>query len=233
MTIAENIKIIMNNVAAISQKSGRGELPVVAAVTKTRNAAEINEAINAGITVISENKAQELSAKYADIALSPEISVHFIGHLQTNKIKYIIDKVDMVESLDSFHLANALDEACRQKGRTLDVLIQINIGNEPQKHGFAVSELFEATEMIEKLDTLKLRGLMAILPLDADVSMQRKYFSKMYQLFLDMRAKKEDNNIINILSMGMSGDYETAIECGATLIRLGTAVFGARNYNTN
>lgn len=229
MDIEKNIESVRERIAAAAVRAGRepGEI-TLAAVTKFQTAEAINRAIAAGIRVIAENRAQELAEKYPALDRSDGLQVHFIGHLQKNKIKYIIDKVDMIQSVDTAELAAAIDGACERHRRSMDVLAQINIGSEPQKSGFSIGEAVSGALEIARLPNLRLRGLMAILPLGADRAEAGKLFSEMDKLFLDIRSKIEDNKDINILSMGMTDDFEWAVESGATVVRVGRAIFGDR-----
>lgn len=230
MGIKENFAAVRSAVDEAALRSGRKPEDVtVAAVTKFQSADRVNEAIAAGARVIAENRAQELAEKYPLIDKPDGLRIHFIGHLQKNKIKYIIDKVDMVQSVDTVELAQALSSACEKHGRELDVLVQVNIGREPQKSGFDPSEAVSAALEIASITRLRLRGLMAILPLGVEKAEAAKLFSEMCKLFLDIRAKIEDNKYIDIVSMGMTDDYMWAVENGSTLVRVGRAIFGERN----
>ncbi len=230
MGISDNIAAVKANIRESAAKAGRAPEDItLAAVTKFQTAERVNEAIAAGVRVIAENRAQELAEKYPLIDKPEGLRIHFIGHLQKNKIKYIIDKVDMVQSVDSVELAQALSAACEKHGRELDVLIQVNIGNEPQKSGFSVRETVSAAAEIASIPRLRVRGLMAILPISVEKAEAMKLFSEMCKLFLDIRGKISDNKYINILSMGMTDDYEWAVEGGSTLVRVGRAIFGERN----
>ncbi|MBQ6553008.1 MAG: YggS family pyridoxal phosphate-dependent enzyme [Clostridia bacterium] len=230
MGISDNIAAVKANIRESAAKAGRAPEDItLAAVTKFQTAERVNEAIAAGVRVIAENRAQELAEKYPLIDKPEGLRIHFIGHLQKNKIKYIIDKVDMVQSVDSVELAQALSAACEKHGRELDVLIQVNIGNEPQKSGFSVRETLSAAAEIASIPRLRVRGLMAILPIGVEKAEAMKLFSEMCKLFLDIRGKISDNKYISILSMGMTDDYEWAVEGGSTLVRVGRAIFGERN----
>ncbi len=229
MEIRENIAKVRAEVEAAALRAGRRPEDItVAAVTKFQSAERVNEAIAAGVRVIAENRAQELAEKYPLIDKPEGLRIHFIGHLQKNKIKYIIDKVDMVQSVDTVELARALSAACEKQGRELDVLVQVNIGNEPQKSGFDVADAVSAAVEIASIPRLRLRGLMAILPFGVEKTEAMKLFSEMCKLFLDIRGKISDNKYISILSMGMTDDYEWAVEGGSTLVRIGRAIFGER-----
>ena len=229
MTIEQNIAAVRAEIENSARSAGRSPDEItLAAVTKFQSAERVNEALAAGVRVIAENRAQELAEKYPLLDKPEGLKIHFIGHLQKNKIKYIIDKVDMVQSVDSFELAQALSAACEKQGRELDVLVQVNIGNEPQKSGFLVDEAASAAEKIASVPHIRLRGLMAILPRGVEKREADKLFSQMCKLFLDICHKIEDNKHIDTLSMGMTDDYGWAVENGSTLVRVGRAIFGER-----
>ncbi len=229
MCIENNLVSVRDKIKFAALKAGRTPEDItLAAVTKFQSADRVNEAIASGVRVIAENRAQELAEKYPLLNKPEDLRIHFIGHLQKNKIKYIIDKVDMVQSVDSTELASALNSAAEKCGKELDVLLQVNIGNEPQKFGFSVLDVVSAACEISGFSNLRLRGVMAILPITVDEDGAKKLFSEMCKVFLDIRDKIEDNSNINVLSMGMSNDYEWAIESGSTLVRVGRAIFGER-----
>ena len=225
----ENYKVVLNNVQKAALKSGRnvGDVTILAA-TKTVPAFLINHAVNSGITNIGENRVQEFLQKENDIL--PTAHRHFIGHLQTNKVKDIVGKVELIQSVDSIHLAQAIAKRSNALNITSNVLAEINIGMEQSKSGVTPETAVEFALEISEIKGINLCGIMAIPPICDDISKNIQYFDKMYKLFVDIRAKKRDNNI-SILSMGMSSDYSAAIECGATMVRIGTALFGKRNYN--
>ena len=225
----ENYKEITKNIAAAAEKSGRKyEDITLLAATKTVDADVINHAIKSGIEFIGENRVQEFLSKYESLL---PVNRHFIGHLQTNKVKDIIDKVSLIHSVDSYHLAQEISRQAVKKGKTVNILLEVNIGNEQSKSGFCYDEVPAAIEKIAKLEGLKVKGLMAIPPICEKPEQNRPYFAKMKKLFIDIGNKKIDNSSMDILSMGMSNDYEVAIEEGANMVRLGTALFGRRNYN--
>ena len=225
----ENYKTIMQNIAAAAEKSGRKyEDITLLAATKTVDADVINHAIKSGIDYIGENRVQEFLSKYD--AYAP-VHKHFIGHLQTNKVKDIIDKVELIHSVDSYKLAAEISKQAVKRGIVMDVLLEINIGDEQSKSGFTYDEALEAVQKAASLDGIRVKGLMAIPPVCEKAEQNREYFAKMKKLFIDIEAKKIDNSSMDILSMGMSDDYEVAIEEGANMVRLGTALFGRRNYN--
>ena len=225
----ENYAEIMNNIAASAIKSGRKpEEVILLAAVKTVSTELINYAIEKGIKVIGDNRVQELVSKEQDITLPVE--KHFIGHLQTNKVKDIVGRVSLIESVDSVRLATMISKQSEKLNVVTDILLEVNIGEEENKSGFKIDEVLECLTEISKLGGIRIKGLMAIPPICTDCEENRKYFTKMSQLFIDIRDKKIDNVYMEILSMGMSDDYETAIECGSTQVRIGTLLFGRRNY---
>ena len=226
----ENYSQIVKNITNAAEKSGRSFADItLLAATKTVDVDVINHAIKSGIKVIGENRVQEFLSKYNYYSPSHK---HFIGHLQTNKVKDIIDKVELIHSVDSLKLATEISKQAVKRGLTMDVLLEINIGDEQSKSGFSFDEATDAVEKIAKLGGLKVRGLMAIPPICEKAEQNRPYFAKMNKLFIDIGLKKIDNSSMDILSMGMSDDYVVAIEEGANMVRLGTALFGRRNYST-
>lgn len=224
----ENYAEIKESIAAAAKKSGRRpEDIILLAATKTVDCETINHAISSGIEYIGENRVQELLSKYSSYA---PVHKHFIGHLQTNKVKDIIDRVEMIQSVDSLHLAAEISKQAVRRGRVMQVLLEVNIGNEQSKSGFSAEELSAAAEKIASLEGISVRGLMAIPPICEKSDDNRKYFEKMHNLFIEIGSKKLYNSSMDILSMGMSDDYAAAIEQGASLVRIGTALFGRRNY---
>ncbi len=224
----QNYENIVSRIDAAAKKSGRlYEDIILLAATKTVDVDTINYAIEKGIEYIGENKVQELLSK-DDSVKAPHR--HFIGHLQTNKVKDIINRVEMIESVDSLKLANEISKQAVKSGKTMDVLIEVNVGGEESKWGFIPEETLDAVKKISDLPNICVKGLMAIPPVCDNPDENRKYFRQMYKLFIDIRAQKMDNSSMDILSMGMSDDFEVAIEEGANLVRLGTALFGRRIY---
>ncbi|MBQ8740054.1 MAG: YggS family pyridoxal phosphate-dependent enzyme [Clostridia bacterium] len=225
----DNYKEITQNIARAAQKSGRSyEDITLLAATKTVDVNVINHAIASGVNVIGENRVQEFLSKYEEYI---PVRKHFIGHLQTNKVKDIIDKVELIHSVDSYRLAEEISRQAVKRSITIDILLEINIGDEQSKSGFSYAEASAAVEKIAQLDGIKIKGLMAIPPICENSQQNRPYFAKMKKLFIDIDNKKIDNSSMDILSMGMSDDYEVAIEEGANLVRLGTALFGRRDYS--
>lgn len=224
-----NYREIMEGVAAAAQKSGRcAEDIIVLAATKTVSIENINYAISRGIKYIGENRVQEMLSK--DDAVDKSAHRHFIGHLQTNKVKDVLGRVEMIESVDSIHLARKISDESEKRGIITDILLEINIGNEESKSGFTPSGVYAAIDEIAEFSGVRVRGIMSIPPVCVDNDVQRKYFEQLYEIFVDISAEKLDNSNRLYLSMGMSSDYELAIECGANIVRIGTALFGARDY---
>lgn len=223
MSIKENLDRIKQNIAKACAECGRDPADVlVLAVTKTRTADEINEAIRCGITDIGENRVQELLSKYDMV--DKGVRWHIIGHLQTNKVKYIADKVSVIHSVDSLKLAEEIDRRCKPLGKVMDVLIEVNSGEE-NKDGIDPSEVYELIENASKLENISIKGLMTMAPLGASDTKLAEVFSNLYKLSVDIKAKKYDNVSMDSLSMGMSGDYIEAVRQGATIIRPGRTLF--------
>lgn len=219
--IEDNLKEIQENIETAKQKAGRTDEVKIMAVTKTVPYEAVNYAIKCGIDLIGENRVQEYLSK-ADY-YTKNIETHFIGHLQTNKIKYIADKVDLVQSVDSIKLASELNKAAKKAGRVLPILIEINC-EEESKSGVAFDEAANLIYDAAKFENLCINGLMTIPPIENS----EKFFAKMQALYIDIKSKKLDNIDMKYLSMGMSGDYMTAIQYGANIVRIGTRLFGAR-----
>lgn len=230
MSIAENVKLVKENIAAAAIRCGRDpkEIKLVAA-TKMNDASRVREAIAAGVDICGENRVQELTEKLAQGAYDG-CPLHFIGHLQKNKVKYIVGKVELIHSVDSVSLAQEINRRAAALGLTQDILLEVNIGAEENKSGFAPDELANALDEIAQFSSVRVLGLMAIPPICEISENNRVYFKRMKQLFIDIGQKKYDNVTMLHLSMGMSADYEVAVEEGANLVRVGTGIFGARNY---
>ncbi len=228
--IEYNVNVIKERIANSAVKSGRNENDVkLMAVTKTVEPIFINHAIDCGIDLIGENKVQEFLSKKPHLKLD-NCSAHLIGHLQTNKVRQIVSEVSMIQSVDSVKLANEISKRSETASIITECLIEVNIGGEESKSGIDKSQLFEMIDEISSLKAIKIKGLMTIPPICGTESELNKYFSKMNELFIDIRDKKLDNVDMSILSMGMSSDYETAVLNGSTLVRVGTALFGQRIY---
>ena len=230
MSIRDNIEYInkLKNEAAL--KSGRtGDDVLLVAVTKLHDADEINEAIDCGITDIGENQVQEIMNKYEKVK---PVRWHLIGHLQTNKVKYIIDKVAMIHSVESLHLAQEIDKRAAQHGITMDILIQVNSAEEESKFGISVEETEQMIrDILDNCPNLRIRGLMCIAPYEEDPENAAIYFREVKELYDRYSAIDHPNLDFKYLSMGMSNDFQVAIQEGSNLIRVGTAIFGQRDYS--
>ena len=232
MSIEENVEKVLEEIAAAARAAGRepGEVALCAA-TKMNDAQAVRRAIAAGVRICGENRVQELTAKLADDAYAGA-QVHFIGHLQTNKVKQVVGKVDLIQSVDSEHLLAAISREAQKQGLCQDILLEVNIGEETAKSGFAAEDILPLVDRIDSFSNIRLRGLMAIPPISRNPGDNLKFFLKMRQIYVDIRAKKNDNVSVDCLSMGMSGDFADAVAAGSTMVRIGTAIFGARDYTT-
>lgn len=229
--IEYNYKRICENIAKAAEASGRKYEDITfLAATKTVEAEFINYAISLGLDHIGENRVQELLSKYEAYDLS-NTKLHMIGHLQTNKVRQIVGKVDMIESVDSFKLAKEISDQSVKRNLSTDILVEVNIGGEESKSGISPDMLEELLCQIAELPSIRVQGLMTIPPICENKQKICGYFENMRKLFIDISSKKIDNISINVLSMGMSDDYMEAIKEGATMVRIGSALFGARNYN--
>ena len=226
-----NYRLINERIAEAAEKSGRKREDItLLAATKTVDAATINHAISLGLDHIGENRVQELLSKYDDYDLS-RCSLQFIGHLQTNKVRQIVDKVDLIQSVDSLKLAKEISSQSVKRGIVSDILVEVNIGREENKSGVFEENLEELLCEIAQLEGISVKGLMTIPPICENEHKISKYFYNMHKLFIDILEKKLDNVSMTILSMGMSADYYEAILNGANMVRVGSALFGERNYN--
>lgn len=227
--IEDNLKHLRETLAQLQTKSVGGEPVHLMAVSKTVESVFINHAIDCGIDLIGENKVQEFLLKKPELKLE-NCKAHLIGHLQTNKVKKIVGEVDLIESVDSVHLAQEIAKRSCELGIKTDVLLEVNVGNEESKFGFEISELDERVCEISEINGIFVRGLMCVAPICDKNTELRRIFSQMYRSFIDIRSKKIDNINMDFLSMGMSADFSEAILEGSNLVRVGSAVFGARNY---
>ena len=228
--LLDNLKDVEERIQAACDRSGRKREDVLlVAVSKTKPVEMIEEVMTAGIVDFGENKPQELRDKYE--VLPKNLRFHMIGHLQTNKIKYVIDRVVLIHSIDSIHLAEAVNAEAKKHNRIMPVLVEVNVAQEESKSGFTVAESWEIAAAMSNYPHVRLRGLMAIPPVSEKKGDNLRYFAEMRNLFVDIGAKKYDNVSMDCLSMGMSDDFEDAISAGSTMIRVGTAIFGARHYN--
>ena len=225
-----NFEDIKSRIAAACRRAGKSFDDVtMLAATKTVPVEVINHAIKSGVKFIGENRVQEFLSKRDD--LLPDAHRHFIGHLQTNKVKDIVGEVEMIESVHSEKLAAEINRLCEKSGKVMDILLEVNIGNEESKSGFSPLELEENVLKISKMPFVRIKGLMAIPPICENNEKNRQYFEDLSKLFIDIKTKIKDNVDMVYLSMGMSGDFEEAIECGANIVRIGTALFGQRDYS--
>ena len=225
-----NYRVICENIARAAQSVGKTADDITfLAATKTVDAPTINHAISLGLRYIGENRVQELLSKYEDYDLD-HASLQFIGHLQTNKVRQIVGKVDLIQSVDSVKLAREISRCSLKQGISTDILLEVNIGREENKSGVLPEALPELLDEIKDIPAIKVRGLMAIPPICENAQENCKFFDNMRHIFLDIGSKNIDNISMEVLSMGMSDDYAEAIRCGANMVRVGSALFGKRNY---
>lgn len=229
-TIRENIQTIRAKIDAAAIKAGRDPKEIqLCAASKMNDAERVQWAVQGGVDCCGENRVQELTDKLPKGAYTGK-PVHFIGHLQTNKVGKVVGFVDLIQSVDRPELLAAIDKAARKKGIVQNILLEVNIGNEDSKSGYTPEEIPEVAAKMADFPGVHLCGLMAIPPISQNPGDNRKYFAQMSNLFVDIARKKYDNVNMVCLSMGMSDDYEDAIAEGSTMVRIGTAIFGARNY---
>jgi len=231
MSIAENVARIRRELAEAAVAAGRDPAHIqLCAATKMNGADAVRQAIAAGVDCCGENRVQELTKKAAENAYDGA-PVHFIGHLQTNKVKQVVGKVDLIQSVDSMRLLEAIHKEAARQGICQRILLEVNVGKEESKSGFAAEDLPHALEQMGRFPNIRVCGLMAIPPICENSTQSAKFFQEMYNLSVDITTKKYDNVSVDILSMGMSDDFREAIACGSTMIRVGTAIFGARDYD--
>ena len=228
--IKENVDRIRYEIGDTCAKVGRNvDEVMLMGVSKTKTAQDVEAAIKAGITLFGENRVQELQQK-AEMFQKYNVPCHIIGQLQTNKVKYLPPLTNCIQSVDSIKLAKEIDKQYLKHGAAADVLVEVNIGYEDSKSGIDIVNAYEFIHEISELKGLKVKGLMCIPPI-CEGDMVRKYFAQMYQLFVDIQSKNVDNVNMDILSMGMSDDFKYAIMEGSNLVRVGSSIFGRRNYN--
>lgn len=228
--ITNNYDVVMNNIKKACKKAGRASEDVtLIAVSKTKPVTMLQEIYDHGCRDFGENKVQELVDKYE--VLPKDIKWHMIGHLQRNKVKYIVDKVYLIHSVDSLRLAEEISKEALKKNVEVNILVEVNVANEETKFGTTSQEAIELVDAISKLPGIHIKGLMTIAPYVEDSEENRQYFAQLKQLSVDIITKNIDNVSMDILSMGMSGDYEVAVEEGATYVRVGTGIFGERDYS--
>ena len=227
--IRENLEKVQNNILTACTKANRSANDVtLIAVSKTKPVELLQEAYDAGVRDFGENKVQEIMDKYDK--LPSDIRWHMIGHLQRNKVKYIIDKVVLIHSVDSLRLAEEISKQAQKHNLTMPILIELNIGAEDTKFGTSLEEAIALVKEISLLPNIQIKGLMTVAPFVDDAEENRHYFNAMKHLSVDIMKENIDNVCMDILSMGMTGDYEVAVEEGATMVRVGTGIFGERNY---
>lgn len=231
MTITENVARVREEMAAAARQAGRDPKDIkLVAATKMNDAARVREAIAAGVDVCGENRVQEMLEKRAQGAYAGA-PLHFIGHLQKNKVKQVVGVAELIHGADSLALLETISREAVKRGLRQDVLLEVNIGREASKSGFAPEEIPAALEVAAGLDGIFVHGLMAIPPICVSSDENRPFFLEMQKLFVDNGRKRYDNVCMAFLSMGMSGDFAEAIRCGANMVRVGTAIFGARDYS--
>ena len=231
MDLSANIQAVREKIAAAALAAGRDPAEItLCGATKVQTDETIRAAIAAGLTVCGENRVQELTAHLEADAYAGAAEVHFIGHLQTNKVKQVVGKVDLIQSVDSERLLAAINKEAARQGIRQDILLEVNIGEESSKSGFAADDILPLMDKITDFPNICVKGLMAIPPISVNSGENLKFFQKMFQISVDISKKIEDNVMVDCLSMGMSGDFTDAIAAGSTMIRVGTAIFGARNY---
>lgn len=231
MSIKENLDHINSRIESACIRAGRDVSEVTLVnVSKTKPIELLQEGYDAGMRIFGENKVQEIRDKYEGF-VPDGISWHMIGHLQRNKVKYIVDKVDLIHSVDSLRLAETVDKEAAKKGVTANILIQVNVAEEDSKFGLNTEETIAMVKEISQLKNLRIKGLMTIAPFVEDAEDNRLIFRRLKELSVDIDGQNLDNVGMDVVSMGMTGDFEVAIEEGATMIRIGTALFGKRNYS--
>lgn len=230
MSVYENYLEVEKKVQEACKRAGRNREEVtLIAVSKTKPVSMIEELLSHGVVDFGENKVQELTAKYE--VLPKDLNWHLIGHLQRNKVKYIIDKACLIHSVDSIRLAETISQEAVKKNVTASILVEVNVAEEESKFGVTSEETEKLVEEISKLPNIEVKGLMTIAPFVENSEENRLVFRNLRNLSVDIAAKKFNNVTMNVLSMGMTGDYEVAIEEGATMVRVGTGIFGERDYS--
>lgn len=227
MSISENLHEINDRILQACERADRSPDEVtLIAVSKTKPLSALSEAYEEGARDFGENKVQEICEKYPE--MPKDARFHMIGHLQTNKVTQVIDKVVLIHSVDSVHLAEKIEKEAAKRQITADILLEVNVAREESKFGLLLEEVVPTLEMIREFPHIHVKGLMTIAPNVEVPEENRKYFRKLYQLYVDIKSKNIDNGTMSVLSMGMTGDFEVAIEEGATMIRVGTGIFGSR-----
>ena len=226
--LKDQLQEVEKRIQAACDRAGRKREEVtLIAVSKTKPVETLQEAYDLGVRIFGENKVQELTAKYE--ALPKDIHWHMIGHLQTNKVKYIIDKAELIHSVDSLKLAETIEKEAAKHDLIADILVEVNVAEEESKFGMKMEEVIPFVEKVSAFPHVRVRGLMTIAPFVEDPEENRSIFADLHKLYIDIKKKNHDNDTVSVLSMGMTNDYEVAIEEGATMVRVGTGIFGARN----
>ena len=227
--LKDQLQEVEKRIQAACDRAGRKREEVtLIAVSKTKPVETLQEAYDLGVRIFGENKVQELTAKYE--ALPKDIHWHMIGHLQTNKVKYIIDKAELIHSVDSLKLAETIEKEAAKHDLIADILVEVNVAEEESKFGMKMEEVIPFVEKVSAFPHVRVRGLMTIAPFVEDPEENRSILADLHKLYIDIKKKNHDNDTVSVLSMGMTNDYEVAIEEGATMVRVGTGIFGARNY---
>lgn len=227
--LKDQLQEVEKRIQAACDRAGRKREEVtLIAVSKTKPVETLQEAYDLGVRIFGENKVQELTAKYE--ALPKDIHWHMIGHLQTNKVKYIIDKAELIHSVDSLKLVETIEKEAAKHDLIADILVEVNVAEEESKFGMKMEEVIPFVEKVSAFPHVRVRGLMTIAPFVEDPEENRSIFADLHKLYIDIKKKNHDNDTVSVLSMGMTNDYEVAIEEGATMVRVGTGIFGARNY---
>ena len=230
--ISENLARVQNNIVKACERSGRDPSSVtLIAVSKTKPVPDLMEAYRAGARYFGENKVQELTEKYDQ--MPQDVKWHMIGHLQRNKVKYIVDKAELIHSVDSLRLAETIQQEAEKKGIVVPVLLEVNVAEEDTKYGLRVEEVLPLAQQLAEFPNIRVEGLMTIAPYVEDPEENRDIFRQLKKLSVDIGQKNINNINMHVLSMGMTGDYEVAVEEGATLVRVGTGIFGERNYSVS
>ena len=231
MSIAENVAYIRKQINEAAIAAGRDPKEILlCAATKMNDTENVKAAIAAGVDCCGENRVQELTKKLSENAYEGK-PVHFIGHLQTNKVRQVVGKVDLIQSVDSLRLLDAIQKEAAKQAICQDILLEVNIGGEESKTGFTLEEIYSLLPQMADFPNVRVQGFMTIPPICQNPGENDKFFQEMYNLSVDITAKKYDNVWVRFLSMGMSDDFKDAIACGSTMIRVGTAIFGARDYS--
>ena len=227
--LADKLNLVKKNIEEACDTAGRSPQEVtLIAVSKTKPVEMLKEAYDAGARVFGENKVQEIVDKYDQ--MPSDVKWHMIGHLQRNKVKYIVDKVAMIHSVDSFRLAETIEKEAAKKDVIVPILIEVNVAQEESKFGLKPEEVLPFIEEIAGFSHIQIKGLMTIAPYVENAEENRRIFRELKKLSVDIAAKNINNVIMSVLSMGMTGDYMVAVQEGATMVRVGTGIFGARNY---